>query len=626
MTLSKSIEQLLERAHSLSGGASPDAPDLERLLGSLSESERALAASLLELARKQGAWRREMVQVGKLSEVGLAMAELVHELRQPLTAISGFAQLADSKSGWPAEILAQTERMAGQLERMRRFLKPCDEQLGEVPVAEAIREAVALHPKMPPACSLEVEIGAGLPAVKAEKNQLLQVLGNLLNNARDALTEDGGKVLVTAALEAGKVRVCISDQGRGLAPEIAPRLFEPFATTKGENGTGLGLYLCRELVQGWGAELDVAPPPASFRTCFAIDLLPAQETSAPARPPGTPVIDASSRRSFELLVEELEAQLSKLPRQRRVLVVEDEASVRRALKVLLASDSTLTIAEAVDGPAAIELLNAEPAPVLVCDRKLPGMTGLELIAWARERKMPLEALLVTGQPTPESIRDAMDLGVSDYLVKPFGQADLLRAAVRRLMERAIARQRLDALAPSIRTWADRLVQVAPEEPYGPKGLRRAAMVLASKDEGPARSAVVADVAISQAIALAGHRADRVLTPELAESALIEGTLEVLVLSPSLAREQTLDLARRARTASWPAQVVFAGPVADFATGLELIQAGVGGQLAQPADAKALGGLLARAAARRRHEIRALALARLIDLLGIERADKPTPAR
>jgi signal transduction histidine kinase len=106
---------------------------------------------------------------------------------------------------------------------------------------------------------LDLELGERLPAPRGSQADLEQLFLNLLQNARDAMSE-GGTLTVRAVTDGDRVAVVIADTGRGIPADILPRIHEPFFTTK-PDGTGLGLAICRSIVWELGGEIDIASEP-----------------------------------------------------------------------------------------------------------------------------------------------------------------------------------------------------------------------------------------------------------------------------------------------------------------------------------------------------------------------------
>jgi signal transduction histidine kinase/DNA-binding response OmpR family regulator len=613
------VDELLAAGESREGA-------LRQAIEGLDAGERVLAERLAALALERASWQRGIVQTAKLAEVGMSMAELVHELRQPLSGIAGFAQLlsadphAKDVPGWSKEILSQTSRMEQMLERMRRFVRAPEQQaVGPIEPAAAIKEAVALFPKLPPGVRVELQVAPSLPQILGEHGPLVQVLTNLIGNARDATEPEPGLILVkAAALSSGGVEIVVADQGSGLSKEIAERLFEPFATSKGERGTGLGLYICRQILEAWDGEIALSEPPASFKTAFRVVLRPA---SKPARARDEEGL-AKSRRAVSQLVAEMSERLCRQPSERRILIVDDEPAVRRALKVLLATEPGLEILEAADGPAALALLSRHPVQLVVADKSLPGMSGLELLRRALERELACESLVVTGYPTPQAVLEAVEARACDFFVKPVSQVEQLRARVAEALERARWRQLSRGLGGDLRLWAERLLQVLPPagDPDQPE-LRPVLETLAARPEGPGRVLVVEAAGLVERLALAGHQANGSVAADAAVPLLAEESFDALVIGRDVRHAEALALARDARAMSPATRVIWGTPIPSFDQALEVLRAGAFSILELPIEQETLESLLARAVRASREEARLIALEQSFELLGLS----PSPA-
>jgi signal transduction histidine kinase len=201
-----------------------------------------------------------------LAAVGELSAGTAHELRNLVTAILGFTQLA--AEGDAARCIQLVEREAArclqllehQLDLVRQ---PTERELVDITnvvehVASSAGPQVALQ-----RVALRVSVPA-LPRVSAIRGELQHVLLNLVINALDA-TPDGGEITITGARAGDMVEVAVSDSGTGVPAELRNTIFTPFFTTKGERGVGLGLSLCRTIVQRHGGtvELDATRTPGA---------------------------------------------------------------------------------------------------------------------------------------------------------------------------------------------------------------------------------------------------------------------------------------------------------------------------------------------------------------------------
>jgi signal transduction histidine kinase len=199
-----------------------------------------------------------------MAELGLMTASITHELRQPLFAMRALAQLALSDVGESGrsqlvELLAQTEHMEQLLDTVNGFSRDHGLTQGPVDLRTPVRDAVQLlrHSARRAGVELALEDYGSLAAVQGNPMGLLQIAVNLIQNAVDA-SSSGKVVRIRMRNDRLQVVLEVLDQGAGIPKEIRERIFEPFFTTKqpGE-GTGLGLHIARQLVEGSGGELVV---------------------------------------------------------------------------------------------------------------------------------------------------------------------------------------------------------------------------------------------------------------------------------------------------------------------------------------------------------------------------------
>lgn len=148
----------------------------------------------------------------------------------------------------------------------------------------------------------------------------------------------------------------------------------------------------------------------------------------------------------------------------KVLIVDDEAVVRDVLARLLAREADIATTTTETAEAALELLKDEKFDVLITDKNLPGIGGIDLIARARELRPVIEAVMITGYPSAESIIAAMAAGASDYLVKPFDELRLVRAKIRAALERRVERAKGREMSRTIAGQAEALLKSGHDVP------------------------------------------------------------------------------------------------------------------------------------------------------------------
>ncbi|MGR4975465.1 ATP-binding protein [Pseudomonas sp. LARHCG127] len=254
--------------HELEGRVAERTSDLEGLNRRLRQEVLEREQAQQELVRAQD----DLVQAGKLSALGTMSASISHELNQPLAAIRSYAENAEilldhqrteDARGNLKLISELTGRMASIIAHLRAFARRDRHAPESVALQPALDDALALLAKR--RRSMEVELIRDLPAatlwVEAGETRLRQVLGNLLANALDALTEKGPprKLWISAQATDTGVNLYIRDNGPGFCMEALGRAGEPFYTTKTRTqGLGLGLAICDTLMRAFGGELSFA--------------------------------------------------------------------------------------------------------------------------------------------------------------------------------------------------------------------------------------------------------------------------------------------------------------------------------------------------------------------------------
>jgi C4-dicarboxylate-specific signal transduction histidine kinase len=238
-----------------------------------------------------------LTAAGRLAEFGRFAAKQIHELRQPLFAIKGLAQLLLEKDSveldevldFARHIVEQSERLTGLVANLRQL--SVASQSGGKTRAEVgailVRVTSLLDFRLRKAgVTLRTQIAPDVPPVAAAPHALEQILINLLANALDAVSGSPGPIIqVRARVMAENPRFAaieVADNGPGIAKALRARLFESFFTTKGdEQGTGLGLAVSREIARGAGGDLALADEPGSWNepvvTVFRLTLPVSQE-------------------------------------------------------------------------------------------------------------------------------------------------------------------------------------------------------------------------------------------------------------------------------------------------------------------------------------------------------------
>lgn len=346
------------------------------------------------------------------------LAILSHELRTPLTPILLTISLIEQRSDLPDEVRAELEKVRRNATLEARLI---DDLLDTTRIARdrmhLEREAVDLHAAIgdvvaicAPDCQLaglemEVEAAAEVAHVHGDPTRLRQVLWNLMKNAVRH-TPSGGKICVRSSNPAAdRVRIAVEDTGIGIQRDFLERIFDPFqqASEPGDRvGLGLGLAICKGILDAHGGELRVHSEGRGRGACFEIELA----TSAPASEHDA---EPTARRHVE---------------GRRLLLVEDHADTATSLAMLLEMEGH----EVLLAHSFADALRhrGESFDVLVTDIGLPDGDGIGLLG-ALGGPARCGAIALSGYGSEQDRQRSADAGFARHLVKPVAPDDLMRA-------------------------------------------------------------------------------------------------------------------------------------------------------------------------------------------------------
>src|SRR5438034_2803131 len=363
---------------------------------------------------------------GRFAAAGELLGGVAHEVNNPLMAIASHAELRLADANLPSEqrnemqsILRQAQRAAKLLRGLLRFVRAGEKRSTTVNLNDVVRSAIDLVSYR---FSIdEILIGGRLdpelPTVVGDANRLEQVIVNLLSNALDALrsVKPPRRLIVDSFIDdsGGRVCVTVTDNGPGVAPEIAPRRFLPFASTKGVRGTGLGLYISRQLLREAQGELDLVKHVQSGARFLV--WLPSARQPVPRAPAATP-------QATSLPPPAPAGTLSGI----RVLLVDDEELIRRPMARFLTKRGA-EIKEAADGLAALERLAEGFEPqVILADLRMPRMDGAEFYQHLQQQRPALaeRLLFLSGDITQLAGRGLAEVSRDRVLVKPVELAEL----------------------------------------------------------------------------------------------------------------------------------------------------------------------------------------------------------
>jgi PAS domain S-box-containing protein len=365
--------------------------------------------------------QRTLARTERLRALGQMASGVAHDMNQSLGLVAGYCDIAmraleqkDADVSAVRDALSViTQAALDGGETVRRLLTftrgEIDGNEELVDVASILHEVAALTA---PRCwdvgqsprktvQVRVESHPGL-LIYGRSGSLREALTNLVLNAIDAMPH-GGTVFLGARPEDGQVIVTVADSGTGMSAEVQARIFEPFFSTKGERGTGLGLAQVFGIVQHHKAQIGVESAPGrgtTFRLTFA-GALPA------ARIAETPV-----------------SKLKTTSRRLHILTVDDEPAMGNMIRRILRPDGH-TVEHATTGEEAMKRLSDQSFDLLISDVGLGAqMNGWDLTAEVRRRHPEMPVVLATGWGAAIDPAEARMHGIHAVLSKPYRLMDL----------------------------------------------------------------------------------------------------------------------------------------------------------------------------------------------------------
>ena len=236
--------------------------DLQTLNLKLMQASEELEARVNERSAALRLAQARVIHQEKMAAFGLLSAGIAHEIGNPMSAMSSLIQILRRRNPDPytAEKLGlidtQLQRISRIVRELVRFSRPSSGVVDLVCLSETVQEALDIlkYYQRTGTREIETRIAADLPPVRAVRDQLVQVVLNLVLNAIDATGEEG-LIQITARLaDPHRIELTIADNGRGIRLVDQCRMFQPYFTTK-PNGTGLGLYVCRQILADLGGSM-----------------------------------------------------------------------------------------------------------------------------------------------------------------------------------------------------------------------------------------------------------------------------------------------------------------------------------------------------------------------------------
>ena len=365
-------------------------------------------------AERRELWRKAQV-TSRLASVGEMAAGIAHEINNPLTGVVGFSELLMTKD-LPEDIRKDVEiihdgsqRVAGIVKGLLTFARQHKPERTYTDINEIIESTLILRKYSLETGNIEVStsLDAELPWTMADAGQLQQVFMNIIVNAEAEMKKahGRGKLIVKTEQIGNKIRISFADDGPGIAKENIGKVFDPFFTTRevGE-GTGLGLSLSYGIITEHKGTLYVKSRLGKGAT-FIIEL---------------PVI--AEERQLDLAEP---AGETKGVSGGRILMVDDEPTILAFLKEVLGGEG-YDVETVSSGKEALEMIKNKRYGLILCDIKLPGLSGVEIYEQIEKVAPSLQKRIVfiTGDVTSADTQAFLEKTKAPYVTKPFDIAKL----------------------------------------------------------------------------------------------------------------------------------------------------------------------------------------------------------
>jgi PAS domain S-box-containing protein len=379
------------------------------------------------------------------------LAVLSHELRTPLAPVLALSSALERDAALPQSLRDDLGLIRRNVELQVRLIEDLLDltrvskgklrlELESVDLHTLLRDTLrtcSSEDSVSKRLTLESDFTALAPFVRADPARLQQVFWNLLNNAIK-FTPQGGRIVVRtrnedpggvgsasegtpdrAAERTGRVVVEVADTGVGIDPEALPKIFDPFeqgadSTTRVFGGLGLGLTICKALVDAMGGRIGAHSAGRDRGATFRVELQPAAcpVPDAPAAPAGVAADGPSHGPSHGGATP-----LTKPPAPLRILVVDDHVDTSKVMARLL-SRNGYHVRTAGTLRAAVEAVVAGPVDLVISDVGLPDGSGHDLMRRLRESYGGVRGIALSGYGSDEDVRKSHDAGFDTHLTKP----------------------------------------------------------------------------------------------------------------------------------------------------------------------------------------------------------------
>jgi signal transduction histidine kinase len=371
----------------------------------------------------------------KLATIGTLAAGVAHEINNPITWVLGNAELLQDLMSQLKSILLEMD----QREQVHTLMNKIDEaivsllngaeqvrditqsikglsridkkEMIQVDVHKVLKMAITMASlEFKERANLETHFSKQMPVIFSNPGRLHQIFVNLLINAAQAIPEGdlaNNHIIVSTSVGNNRVKIDVEDTGKGIPADVLPKIFDPFFTTKpSDEGTGLGLSVCQDIIRELKGEIAVKSEEGKG-TIFSVYL-------------------PFSASDFKQ--QETERVVHSAKMNKRILIVDNEPLLLKLMQRIFEGTNQTTVVSS--GRDAIELIakNGKSFDVIITDLNMPDITGLDLYQYAAEKFPGLEQrfIFVTGGVNMPWVKEFLATTRNPVLEKPFLPKDILR--------------------------------------------------------------------------------------------------------------------------------------------------------------------------------------------------------
>ncbi len=398
-----------------------------RLLSAMGD-QIALAIAKAKMIEEIRTAQEQLIQSEKLASLGQLISSIAHEINNPLTPILGYSQRLlvqpgiDEKEKRSLELIhSSAQRVAKIIEKLLSFSRKYKPERTYEDINHLVEQSLEFREYQLKLENIEIvkELDPELPKTMVDPNQIQQVFMNIILNAEQAINEsrDHGQLKVeTKIKKKDTIEISLSDDGPGIPKEFIGKVFDPFFTTKEPGkGTGLGLAVAYGIINEHGGEIHVSSEEGKGTT-FVIEL-PVLRHEAILRDDDNEFISKNINKT----------------QGKRILIVEDEDIITDLIKGVLEEESNI-VDIARNGKEALKIISTNQYDIIVCDIKMPHMSGITLFNEIKTMNPSLAQrfIFITGDLSTETIEFLKETG-NEVITKPF-RVEKLKTMIHSIFE------------------------------------------------------------------------------------------------------------------------------------------------------------------------------------------------